>query len=185
MGVVSEQRPARYQRSTNGLVAALLVTLLAIGGFVAFRALNRDQPDLRPEPVDYLSLVQEAQTGGQTLVYPAKLPEGWIATNVAYTPGRPPAWGISMLTDEGKYVGMRQQAAPTSDLLETYVDEDPAEGDEVQIPSPVGNRWRTWSDSGGDHAYSAKRGDETLLVFGSAPPEDLRTVVEALTTATR
>ena len=38
----------RYQRSTGGLVGALLVTVLVILGFVGFRALNRDQPDVKP-----------------------------------------------------------------------------------------------------------------------------------------
>ena len=42
-----------YQRSASGLVGALLVTLLVIGAFVAFRALNRDELEVGPEAVDY------------------------------------------------------------------------------------------------------------------------------------
>lgn len=178
-------RPGRYQRSTNGLIGALLVTLLAIGGFVAFRAVNRDNPAVGPTRVDYLSAVQGAQQGGYKVVYPQSLPSGWFADSVHLTPGPRPAWGIGMLTDEGRFVGVRQEDASLDDLLHTYVDDEPTEGDRVRIDSPVGTSWQTFSDSGGDHAYAAEMGHEYVLVYGSAPAEDLRQVVESLTTAQR
>ena len=53
---MSEQG-GRYQRSFAGMIGALLITLLVIGAFVAFRALNRDELDGGPKPVDYLETV--------------------------------------------------------------------------------------------------------------------------------
>ena len=53
---MSEQ-PGRYQRSTSGMVGALLVTLLAILAFVAFRACNRTDLEVKPDHVDYLAQV--------------------------------------------------------------------------------------------------------------------------------
>ncbi len=175
----------RYQRSTNGLVGALLITLLAIGAFVAFRAINRDNPDLEPTSVDYLSAVQGAQAGGFDVVYPPSLPAGWTASSVHLTPGDRPAWGIGMLTDEGHFAGVRQEDASLDDLLHTYVDDNPTEGDKVRIDSEVGATWRSFSDSGGDHAYATEMGNDVILVYGSASTEDLRTLAGDLTTARR
>jgi len=175
----------RYQRSTNGLIGALLVTLLAIGVFVAFRAVNRDNPEMRPTSVDYLAAVQGAQQGGFDVVYPPSLPSGWIANSVHFTPGDRPAWGIGMLTDAGHFAGVRQEDASLDDLLHTYVDEDPTEGEKTQIDSELGSTWRSFSDSGGDHAYATELGDDVVLVYGSASPEDLRTLAGELTTAQR
>ena len=90
-----------------------------------------------------------------------------------------------MLTDEGTFVGLRQEDAPLDDLLTTYVDESPTEGDPVTVPGSVAPRWRTFSDSGGDHAFAAEVGGDTVLVYGSAGVDDLRGLVEALTTKRR
>jgi len=79
MGATSGQ-PGRYQRSSSGMVGALLVTLLVIGAFVAFRACNRTDLVVDPEHVDYLTQVGFAQEAGDQVVYPASLPTGWFAT---------------------------------------------------------------------------------------------------------
>ena len=60
---MSEQG-GRYQRSFAGMIGALLITLVVIGAFVAFRALNRDELERRPEAVDYLETVGFVQEPG-------------------------------------------------------------------------------------------------------------------------
>ncbi|MBB6626964.1 DUF4245 domain-containing protein [Nocardioides sp. KIGAM211] len=179
------QRPGRYPRTTNGLIGALVVTLLVIGAFVALRALNRDDLEVKPTAVDYLGLVKDAQAGGVELVYPTDLPQGWIADSVQYVPGDRPAWGIGMLTDAGKYVGLRQEDVSVDDLLATYVDENATEGDPISVSGSVAPEWRSFSDEGGDHAYAAEVGEDTVLVYGSADVQDLRTVLDALSTDPR
>ena len=84
------EKPGRYQRSPAGMVGALIVTLLVISAFVAFRALNRTDLDVKPERVDYLAQVRFAQQdarGEADLVYPAGLPTGWYATKVSFSSG--------------------------------------------------------------------------------------------------
>lgn len=175
----------RYARTTNGLIGSLIVTLVAIGAFVAFRALTSNDLDISPEPVDYLETVSLAQQAGIDVVYPTKLPTGWIATTVDVVRGPRPEWGIGMLTEGGKFVGIRQENKSVEDLLATYVDEDPAEGDPVKVAGSVATQWRTFSDNGGDHAYAAQLGDDTILVYGSASTDELRELLEVLTTASR
>ena len=48
--------------------------------------------------------------------------------------------------------------------------------------SAVGDRWRTFSDSGGDHAYATERGHQWILVYGSASTDDLRWLAAHLVT---
>ena len=60
----------------------------------------------------------------------------------------------------------------------------------MRTPSPANGlgvtSWQTWSDAGGDHAFSTELtsgplAGETLLVYGSAPVADQETLLRALT----
>ena len=138
-----------------------------------------------PTAVDYLSAVDQVQSTGLAVVYPPALPSGWTATSIDYVPGKRPAWGIGMLTDDGKFVGVRQADDDLSSLLSTYVDADAVQGDTVTVPGALTEAWQEWSDAGGDHGYSASLGETEVLVYGSAPTDDLLTIVRALTDAPR
>jgi hypothetical protein len=180
---VAPERPGRYQRSIGGGVGSLIVLVVVVLAFVGFRALFRDNPEVEPEAVDYLAVVAPAQQAGMPVVYPRSLPSGWRATSVDYTPGERPAWGVGMLTDDGKFVGLRQQDADLSSLLETYGVKSAVEGDTVTVDGALPPRWQEWSDPDGDHAYAASVGEYEVLVYGSAPVDDLLTVVRLLTDA--
>jgi hypothetical protein len=177
------ERPGRYQRSPSGLVAALIVTVLAVSAFVVFRAINRNDLQVRPERVDYLETVRVLQQDGAEPVYPARLPDGWVPTSVDLKPGLRLSWGVGIVVDDQNYVGVRQSSDSLGSLLETYVDEQPVEGDPATVESEVASRWRTFSDDGGDRAYAAEVAGQTVLVYGSAPDADLRTVIASLTRA--
>ncbi len=176
------EKPARYNRSANGLIASLVVTVVAVLGFVAFRAATSEDLEVRPEPVDYLETVEAAQDSDLVLVYPPSLPEGWSATNVAFVPGERPAFGLSMLTADETFIGVRQEDESLADLLATYVDEETRDEGTTEFDSPIATAWETYSDDGGDLAYATEVGDDTLIVFGSATEGDLRLLLESLTT---
>ena len=181
------EQPARYQRSTSGMVGALLVTLLVILAFVAFRAINRTNLDVKPQRVDYLAQVSYAQQAGSEVVYPARLPTGWYATQVTLSPGTPSDLELSMLTGDGAYVGFVESPASLTDLLSTYVDPQAAGGPSIVVARSVVTRWSTWSDGGGDTAVGAQRGQgkarQSLLVFGTATRSQLEALAASLTTA--
>ncbi len=179
---MSEQ-PGRYQRSASGMVGAILVLLLLIGAFVGFRALNREELEVRPEPVDHLAVVEVLQQEGVRVVYPATLPEGWQVTSVESKPGDEPMWGLGMLTDDDRFAGVRHEATAPADLVAQYVDEDAVAGDPVTLGGDLAGRWSTFTDADGDTALVIERGDATVLVYGSARASDLRTLAESLTTA--
>jgi uncharacterized protein DUF4245 len=108
-----------------------------------------------------------------------------MATSVHFSAVEDPVFGLGMLTDDGEFVGVRQEDAPLDDLLATYVDEESTEGEELTLPSAVARTWRSFTDSGGDRAYAATLGDAEVLVYGSASAADLRRVIELLTTDPR
>jgi hypothetical protein len=183
---MSEQ-PGRYQRSASGMLGALVVTLLVIAAFVAFRAFDRSDLEVGPERVDYLAQVQYAQEAGARVVYPARLPSGWYATQVTVTPGPAPGLELSMLTADGLYVGIVQSSEPLAQVLTAYVDPHPQAGPSVALSGRVVSSWKTWTDSGGDSALAAERGtgptQQSLLVFGTVPRSDLERLAGSLTTA--
>jgi hypothetical protein len=179
----AEGRPGRYQRTISGGIGSMIVLVLVVLAFVFFRGVFRGNDAVELEPIDNLSIVGPAQDAGFDIVYPPSLPEGWKVTSVDYDRGTRPAWGIGMLTDDGKFVGLRQEDEDVDSLLETHVDEDPVRGEVVTVDGAIVPEWQEWSDSGGDAAYSATLGEDEVLVWGSAPAEDLLTVVRSLTDA--
>ena len=180
------ERPSRYDRSFGGLVAALIATVLFVAAYVGLRAFMREQPDIQPESVHYLSCVSDLQAAGTAVAYPVALPAGWLDTSVAFGRGASTSWRIGMLTDRGAFVGVVQEKEDAEKLVRTYVDEAPDAGQDATPANDLGvATWQTWSDPGGDHGYSAKVGSgplsgQTLLVYGSAPVEDQEALIGLL-----
>ncbi|NPC95796.1 DUF4245 domain-containing protein [Nocardioides sp. zg-DK7169] len=173
----------RYQTSMAGMVGAMLVLLVAIGGFMLLRGVTSDAPEVEVEAVDYLGAVRDQQRIDRRVVYPRTLPDGWKATSIDYVPGRRPAWGIGMLTDEGTFAGVRQQDEAVDVLLDQFVDEETTTRESLTAPGAIAREWEGYADEGGDTAFAAEVGGETVLVFGSADAEDLATLVDLLTFA--
>lgn len=174
-------KPGRYQRSAGGLVVSLVVTVVAIAALLWFLGLFRADTKIEPEPVDYLDSVASAQGARLRPVYPASLPKDWIATGVDVTPGDDPAFAIKLLTDDERFVGIRQEGSSVGALVAKYVDEDARPADGYRSKSSVARSWVGFTDEGGDTAYAADVGDQVVLVYGSASAADLQEVIEVLT----
>lgn len=177
---VSEQ-PGRYERSPSAMVGALLATLLVVGVYVGFRALNRTPLDERPPHIDYLAQVHYAQQAGARLAYPPRLPTGWYATNLDYSPSGP-EMVLSLLTGSRQYLGLVQSPSSVPELLTAYVDPNATQGSSVSLPGAVVSHWASWTDSGGDTALVTSWNHETLMVFGTATRSELEQVARSLTT---
>ncbi|HSX68471.1 DUF4245 family protein [Nocardioides sp.] len=188
------QGSARYERSAAGMVGAMIVTLLVILAFVAFRALNRDDLQVEPRSVDYLEVVAGLQANDLDPAYPPQLPKGWQATRAVYDPDNL-AWELDLLTDDERYIGVRQAALRDRDLVEEYVDDEGKPGDITGFDTGVALEWTPWEVDNDDRAYTAplgmQRGDEpnaelergkgmALLVFGSASAADFETLIGEL-----
>jgi hypothetical protein len=181
VGVSAQGQPSRYTRSFSGMIGALVVTVLAVLAFVVWRGLWRTDVETEPEAVDWKARVELAEQADLRVVHPRELPAGWTATSTELAAGDDPRWSLGVLTDEGRFVGIRQQDTSVSDLVELYVDEDAEAGADATVPSDITDTWQTWSDDGGDVGYSTELGDEALLVYGSAPAEDVEAYLGLLT----
>jgi hypothetical protein len=179
--VSGQERPSRYTRSFSGMVGALIVTVLFVLAFVAWRGLFRVDTDDTPVAVDWQESVKLAQQADLQVVHPQELPAGWTATSVDLAAGDDPRWGLGVLTEDGDFVGIRQADASVDDLVEQYVDEKAEAGEDANVPSQITDTWQTFSDDGGDHGYATEIGDEALLVYGSAPVEQIEAYLGSLT----
>lgn len=177
--------PGRYQRSAAGLVVSLVVTVAAIGALLYFMGAFRPDFEAKPTAVDYLDTVEALQLSDQRPVYPAALPEGWIATSVAVPTEKEPFFMVGMLNDDDEFVAVRQEDASFGAMLAGSVDEETEPADGYTVPDsvrrPVARDWEGYTDAGGDTAYLAEVGDQTVMVFGSAPADDLHAIIDALT----
>jgi len=168
----------RYQRSTGGLVGAMIVTVLAVAAFAGLNALKTDHPDTAVRTVDYQAMVRAGRADHKLMVMaPATLPQGWKATSATYQTGSSPAWHLGLLTDQGKYVGVEESLGGVRDLVEEHVDPDAQQGEDVEID---GITYQTWTDAGGDYALSHEveveggSAYESWLVVGTAPEATIR-----------
>lgn len=183
MSTTSEGRPGRYERSFGGLVAALVVTVVAVGGLLWFLGLFRSDVEVEPGEVDYLRIAGEAQDSGLEPVYPESLPEDWTATAYDVMAGDEPVFEIRMLTGDEEFVGIHQESVPASELVREFVNEEATSIDVYEARGSVARAWEGFEDADGDTAYAAEVGGQTVLVYGPAAPEELQDLIGRLTTA--
>jgi uncharacterized protein DUF4245 len=172
----------RYPRSSGGLVGAMVVTVLAVLAFVAFRAVTRDNEPTPVRSVDYTVTVKAAVADKKLQVLvPDPVPAGWKVTSATYTPGASAAFHLGMLTDQRKYVGVEEALSSVQDLVTEHVDAAAERGKDVTID---GETWQTWTDAGGDYAVarSQRDGDTTdsWIVVGTAPEQEIRDLAGSL-----
>jgi Protein of unknown function (DUF4245) len=176
---VSEQA-GRYQRSAGGLVGALVVLVVLLLLWVAFRSLTANDPDTGVRTVDYAPVVQPArQAADFDLVAPASLPPGWRATSVRFTDTVPQHWHLGLLTGQGRYVGLEQGGEGPRSFVEQYVDEAATRGASVDV---AGRAWTTYTDAQGDLALVRRERGTTTLVVGHDVP---RSTLESFTAGLR
>jgi hypothetical protein len=166
---VSQEQPGRYQRSTRGLVAAMvvLVAVVLLGGVL--RSLVSREPTTPTPTVDYRSVVPAARKEADfALVAPLHLPAGWRATTVGYRDEPRPHWHLGVLTDQNRYVGLEQGDLPVRSVVHQYVDASATKGRPVRVD---GSSWATYTDAGGDLGLVRRSGRTTTLVVGHEVPQ--------------
>ncbi len=179
----SAAKGGRYQRSSGGLVGAMIVTVVLVLAFVAFRSIFRENPETPVRTVDWKIQVKAGTADRKlSMLAPPALPTGWKATSASYDTGSSPAWHLGLLTASRKYVGIEEGRSSVEDLVAEHVDPDAVKGRRVQLG---GETWQQWSDAGGDYGLSRTltgpdRQQESVLVVGSAADADIRSLADGL-----
>ena len=108
------ERPGRYERSTSGMVGAMIVTLLVILAFVVFRACNRT--DLRSSPSTSTTSPRWASPSAPAPTWstPRALPTRLVRHATSTSPGaRSPSSACRCSpTGANEYAGFLPVAAP-------------------------------------------------------------------------
>lgn len=176
MALMSGQA-GRYERSFSGMIGALLVLLLVVGGYVAFRAVNRNEPADPVTAIEWRGPAKLAREQAEfPVMLPGSLPDGWIATSARWTGRRDQHWHLGLLTEQREYVGLEQQDRSAEDMVEQYVDADAGQGEDVRIGGQV---WQSWFDDK-DQALVLEQDDVTTLVVGTVDQEAVADFVETL-----
>lgn len=174
-------KPGRHETSMGGMIGAMIVLVACILGYVAFRETFRDTPDVRPEAIEWELAANDAIAAGHPVVVP-EVPAGWLVTTIRFEPTKPVTWGLGMYTSDGEFAGIRQEDAPVDELVGRYVDQKAERGDPVTVTGEFGGEWDTWTDDGGDTGLVLVRDGDVLIVYGSAPQEQLVDLASGLTT---
>jgi Protein of unknown function (DUF4245) len=175
-------QPSRYQRSFGGLIGSMIVLVLVVLGIVAFRGAFRNTPEYEPDHIDYRDLVVGLQQIGVRPVYPAELSEGWFAKASSSVADAPVFNLVFVAGDVDQTAGLHQEDASADSLVTTYVGESAREDGAAPLVTDLAS-WTSWTDTDGDHAYTAEIGDDTVLVYSSGDLDELKALVGSLTTA--
>src|SRR4051794_2003896 len=162
----------------------MIVLVLVVLAIVSVRAVFRETPDYEPVHIDYRELVTSVQQAGMKPLYPPELPDGWYVKDASFVSGDRPSLDLVFATDDDHTAGLHQEDTDERSLLTTYVGPGVSEDRDRGLTTDVAT-WTAWTDTDGDHAYTAKVGDDSVLVYSSGDPDALRGLVESLTDAPR
>ncbi len=159
------------------MVRSVIVLLVLVVAFVGFQALFRRVPDPTP-PVDYRAAVAAArQDAPFRVLAPARLPEGWRATSVGYTPSPQAHWHLGLLTSDDEYVGLEQVVGVAGGAVADF-----APGSLISGTTTIaGRQWQLRSLPGQNRTTLVLSHDgETTLVTGTATPDVLASFAASL-----
>lgn len=174
-------KPGRYNRSFGGLIGSMIVLVLAVAAFVIFRGTFRETPEYESPDLDHVEFVASIQQLGLEPVYPPSLPDGWTTKDASYDAGTGET-DLVFATDDGHTAGVHREDVAEGELLETYVGDSVTENGET-LTTDLGE-WTGWDDTDGDHAWTTEIGDDTVLAYSSGDEDELRALVESLSTET-
>jgi hypothetical protein len=171
----------RQRKTVNNLVFSLLATVGAVA-LIVLIVPRGDTVEL--SSVDVPRVAAQVQLGeDQTLAVPA-LPEGW-SSNAAELrrEGGIDYWYVGLLTPKAGYVGLSQGLDADADWVASQLDRRAATG----VEEIDGREWTVYDhrDSGADtgntpYALETTEGSSTYLVYGTAPTDEIRQVVDAV-----
>jgi len=176
----SQERAAKF--TAANMVRSLLpltVIVLALVGLVALRQ-NGADPVRTVETTSATQLA--AARAGYELLVPQGLPDDWQATSVrtdagqATEAGDPVTLAIGYYTPDEEYAGFVVGDDPRAEDLATVTD-GAREGGTVDIAD---RQWTQLTTARGETAYRLADGAATVVVTGSAPDDELRTLAASV-----
>jgi Protein of unknown function (DUF4245) len=156
----------------------LVLICMVLVGWAALRQ-NPDDPVLEVDPST--SVRTSAERAGYELLVPTGLPDAYRPTSARTsagdaTEGEPVTLEIGYLTPEEEFAGFVISDDPDAEPLGRVLDDATEQG-----TASIGDRtWTRQSTADGETALVLDTGDATVLVFGSAPDEELTEVAASV-----
>jgi hypothetical protein len=156
----------------------LVVICLLLGGWAAFRQ-TPDDPVLEVDPSS--SVRTSAERADYELLVPTGLPDGYRPTSARTTAGgaadgAPVTLEIGYLTPDEDFAGFVISDDDDAEPLRAVLDDAEEQGDE----SIGGRSWTRSTTARGETAFVLDAEGATVLVFGSAPDDELTEVAAAV-----
>ncbi|AZZ49261.1 DUF4245 domain-containing protein [Rathayibacter rathayi] len=171
----------RQRKTVNNLVFSLLATVGAVA-LIVLLVPRGDTVDF--SSVDVPRVAAQVQLGEQQTLAVPSLPEGWKANAAELRrENGTDYWYVGLITPKAGYIGLSQGLGADPAWVATQLDRRAATGVET-----IGGRdWTVYDhrDSGADtgntpYALATTEGSSTYLVYGTAPTDEIRRVVDAI-----
>ncbi len=166
-----------------GALAILSIGLVVILGAMGLLSFGTTKDDGRAPTADVIGGIQRAAAALKLpLAVPNGLPAEWRGNS--FTQTEPVASGGTRtvvrggwLTSTGKFITLIQSAESPSQLVDNEVEPGLKSSDAV----PVGGAsWQVYVGQRREPVWVTTRQNVTLLITGSAPPEDFRSLAAAV-----
>ncbi len=174
----------RNRQTVNNLVYSLLATLALVALIVVF--VPRGNPTATAPSVDYATIAQQAQGSEPDKLLVPSLPSGWKSNNAELRTKAADgvdSWYIGLLTPKGQYIGITQGFDANDSWVSDQVNKSVIKGtrtiDDVRW-DVYDNRTSTSDDGNVAYALTTTAGHSSVIVFGTAPDAEFRTVAAAL-----
>ena len=167
--------------NTANIIRSLLPLVLICVALVAWSSFRQSSVDPVTEVDPSSSIRVSAERADYQVLAPVGLPDGYRPTSARTTAseaedGEPVTLEIGYSTPAAEFAGFVVSDDADADPLRAVL--DGAEGDEEL--TIAGERWTRTTTARGETALTREAGEATVLVFGSAPDEELTRVAAAV-----
>lgn len=178
-------RNYRKRKTVNNLVYSLLATLALV--LVIVLIVPRSETSLLPD-VDFHSAAQDAQSARDEVILDPELPSGWTSNQAKLNSAEAPQisyWYIGLITPDEEFVGIKQGFDADATWMARQLNDSLAD----TTVTIEGVEWTVYdnrdgsgpSDQGNvEYALATESGTSTILIYGTATDDDIRTVAEAV-----
>ncbi|WP_166984237.1 DUF4245 domain-containing protein [Paramicrobacterium fandaimingii] len=175
----------RARKTVSNLVYALLATLAIV--LIIILIVPRTNTSLLKD-VDFHSAAADAQASRDDVIIDPQLPGGWTSNKAKLSAVRDPQisyWYIGLLTPNEQFIGIKQGF----DANATWQAQQ-LEGARADTTVTIeGITWTVYDNRDGsgpsdpgniEYALATESGSSTILIYGTATTDDIRTVAEAI-----
>ncbi|QPZ39558.1 DUF4245 domain-containing protein [Paramicrobacterium chengjingii] len=180
-----DSRNYRMRKTVSNLVYALLATLAIV--LIIVLIVPRSNTSLLKN-VDFHSAAEDAQASRDEVIIDPQLPDGWTSNKAKLSSVRTPQislWYIGLLTPDEQFIGIKQGF----DANATWQSQQ-LEGALADTTVTIeGITWTVYDNRDGsgpsdpgniEYALATESGSSTILIYGTAKTDDIRTVAEAI-----